>query len=148
MQHIEDLDEMSKEELSLLWRKLLPEVAAPRRSDRMIRELAYRWQEKVNGRLDKATTVSLRRHMMTFEASLKRGADQPVVKTPARLKLEKGSVISRKWNDRSISVKVIGPREFEFEGRRYKSLSKISREITGQHLSGPMFFGLKEVNRG
>jgi len=86
--------------------------------------------------------------MMTFEASLKRGADQPVVKTPARLKLEKGSVISRKWNDRSISVKVIGSREFEFEGRRYKSLSKISREITGQHLSGPMFFGLKEVNRG
>jgi len=148
MQYIEDLNEMSREELSLLWRKLLPETKAPRRSDRMIRELTYRWQEKVNGRLDKATKVSLRRHMMTFEASLRKGVDQPVVQTPARLKLEKCSVISRKWNERGISVKVIGSREFEYDGRRYKSLTKIAREITGQHLSGPLFFGLKEVKRG
>ena len=31
---------------------------------------------------------------------------------------------------------------FEFEGRRYRSLTQIAREITGAHWSGPRFFGL------
>ena len=34
---------------------------------------------------------------------------------------------------------------FEYEGRPYRSLSAIAREITGSHISGPAFFG---VNRG
>jgi hypothetical protein len=33
-----------------------------------------------------------------------------------------------------------------FEGRRYDSLSKIAREITGAHWSGPRFFGLKNAS--
>ena len=33
---------------------------------------------------------------------------------------------------------------FEFDGRRYRSLSKIAREITGTRWSGPLFFGLKK----
>ena len=31
---------------------------------------------------------------------------------------------------------------FEFDGRRYRSLTQIAREITGAHWSGPRFFGL------
>lgn len=148
MQHFEDLDQMSVADLLLLWKRLFPEDEVPKETNRIIRELAYRWQEKINGKLDKATTVSLRRHMMAFETSLKIGVAQAVIRTPARLKLKNGSVISRKWKDRMISVKVVGPRELEFEGRRYRSLSKIAQEITGQYLSGPLFFGLNEVNRG
>lgn len=83
--------------------------------------------------------------MTIFEASLDKGTTPPVVKSPSRLKLEAGSVISRKWNGQQITVHVVSEREFQFQDRRYKSLSKIAREITGQHLSGPLFFDLKEV---
>jgi len=36
---------------------------------------------------------------------------------------------------------------FEFEGRLYRSLTQIAREITGAHWSGPRFFGLKDRKR-
>lgn len=32
---------------------------------------------------------------------------------------------------------------FEWEGRTYKSLSQIAREVTGAHWSGPRFFGMR-----
>jgi len=32
---------------------------------------------------------------------------------------------------------------FEYEGRNFKSLTAVARQITGQHWSGPLFFGLK-----
>jgi hypothetical protein len=31
---------------------------------------------------------------------------------------------------------------FEYEGRRYKSLSAVARHITGTQWSGPLFFGI------
>ena len=31
---------------------------------------------------------------------------------------------------------------FEYEGRSFKSLTAVARQITGQHRSGPEFFGL------
>jgi hypothetical protein len=31
---------------------------------------------------------------------------------------------------------------FEYEGERYRSLSRIAKLITGVHWSGPRFFGL------
>jgi hypothetical protein len=31
---------------------------------------------------------------------------------------------------------------YEFEGRRYQSLTQIAADITGAHWSGPRFFGL------
>jgi hypothetical protein len=33
--------------------------------------------------------------------------------------------------------------QYEYQGRRYPSLSMIAREITGTRWSGPLFFGLK-----
>ena len=32
---------------------------------------------------------------------------------------------------------------FEWNGRRYRSLTVIAHEITGAHWSGPRFFGLR-----
>jgi Protein of unknown function (DUF2924) len=33
---------------------------------------------------------------------------------------------------------------FEWNGRRYRSLSEIARAISGAHWSGPRFFGLRK----
>jgi hypothetical protein len=38
---------------------------------------------------------------------------------------------------------VVLDRGVVYRGRRYKSLSEVSRVITGTRWSGPLFFGLK-----
>lgn len=53
-----------------------------------------------------------------------------------------GSVLVRQYNDREIRV-TVGGEDFEFEGKRYKSLSSIAREVTGGSYNGFLFFKLK-----
>ena len=55
--------------------------------------------------------------------------------------LRPGTMLMRSWGERSWSV-LVTEDGLMFEGRRYASLSKIAREITGAHWSGPRFFGL------
>jgi len=44
---------------------------------------------------------------------------------------------------RQVVVKVLGD-GFEYESRRYRSLSAIAREVTGTRWNGLLFFGLAE----
>jgi len=52
-----------------------------------------------------------------------------------------GTLLARQFKDRDVVVKVLDD-DFEFEGRRYKSLSAIAREVTGAKWNGYLFFGL------
>jgi hypothetical protein len=59
-----------------------------------------------------------------------------------------GSVIFKKHKNRTIVVKVLSA-GFEYDGRRFPSLSAIANEITGTKWNGFVFFGLaKEATRG
>lgn len=149
MLSIEELQKLTKEELLDFWRKLPGSQPPPARSDRLLRELAYRVQEMEFGRLDKNTTVSLRRRMTEFEKSLHVQTTVALeIKILAKVTMETGSVLTRDWEGRRITVQVTGPRQFVWEGETFKSLSALARKITGQHMSGPLFFGLKEERHG
>lgn len=148
MNSIDDLEKLSKSELLARWQSLPGKQPPPARVERLLREVAYRLQEQNHGRLDKNTAVSLRRHIDTFAKSLREGTARPPAKTPTKVLLEPGSVITREWDGEKATVQILGKREFMFEGTRFKSLSAVAKKITGQHLSGPLFFGLKEVVRG
>ncbi len=50
---------------------------------------------------------------------------------------------ARRLGDRQIVVKVLDE-GFEYESRRYHSLSAIAREVTGTRWNGLLFFGLAE----
>ena len=52
-----------------------------------------------------------------------------------------GTRLLRTWQGRTYTVTVADP-GFLFDGRTYRSLSVIAREITGTPWSGPAFFGL------
>ena len=54
-----------------------------------------------------------------------------------------GTLLTRKLDHRQIVVKVLKD-GFEYESRRYKSLSAIAREVTGTRWNGLLFFGLAE----
>jgi hypothetical protein len=52
-----------------------------------------------------------------------------------------GGVISRSYHGRKVDVRVLD-KGFEYEGKRYRSLSGIARAITGSNWNGFAFFGL------
>jgi hypothetical protein len=54
-----------------------------------------------------------------------------------------GTLLTRRLGDRQIVVKVLKD-GFEYESRRYGSLSAIAREVTGTRWNGLLFFGLAE----
>ena len=54
-----------------------------------------------------------------------------------------GTKLVRDWKEKTYEVTVVHG-GFEFEGRRYKSLTAIAEAITGSHWNGRAFFGLKK----
>jgi hypothetical protein len=59
------------------------------------------------------------------------------------MKIKPGATLLRDWGGRTWRVEVIAGGSFEWDGRRWRSLSAIAREITGTSRNGPAFFGLR-----
>lgn len=57
--------------------------------------------------------------------------------------LAPGTRLLREWQGQTHHVTVV-PEGFEYAGTTYKSLTAISRQITGTAWSGPLFFGLRK----
>ena len=109
--------------LSEEWRKVY-KSAPPRISPDLLRRgIAYRLQERAFGRLSPQVARVL--------ASSGRAAPEV---TP-------GTRLVREWNGRTIDVLAIAGGML-WEGRTYRSLSAIAREVTGTPWSGPRFFGI------
>lgn len=55
-----------------------------------------------------------------------------------------GTRLIREWRGVEHSV-TVRQQDFEYQGRPYKSLSAIARQITGTNWNGLIFFGLKKT---
>ncbi len=66
---------------------------------------------------------------------------------PALVRLKPGTTLVREWHGRTHTVLVLADGGFEHEGRRYASLTRLARAITGARWSGPRFFGLRRSTR-
>ena len=53
-----------------------------------------------------------------------------------------GTRLVREWQGETFEITVLED-GFRWQGRHYRSLSRIAREITGARWSGPRFFGLR-----
>jgi Protein of unknown function (DUF2924) len=116
------------------WRRLY-RAEPPRLSrDLMTRALAYRIQEIAFGGRSKVILRRLASLAAEFESDGR-------IATPAQPRIKPGARLVREWHRRTHAV-VITEEGFEFEGRIYRSLTSIAREITGAAWSGPRFFGL------
>jgi hypothetical protein len=105
--------------------------------DLLIRAIAYKLQERVHGGLKIATKRKLR--ALAQQLQSRDGAT-----FDAGISLKPGVRLVREWRGETYSVIVLEG-GFEFDGRQYRSLSKIAQKITGAHWSGPRFFGLKRA---
>lgn len=118
------------------WRRLCGS-APPRVSrDLLTRALAYRFQVLALGGLPRWAA-----RYLSGPAESSDGREAAPAPTEPRLK--PGARLLREWHGRTHSVIVLDD-GFEFEGRRYRSLTQVAHEITGARWSGPRFFGLRD----
>lgn len=59
-----------------------------------------------------------------------------------RNSLSAGTRLVRQWRGVEHVVTALTDGGFEWDGRRYRTLSAVAKALTGQHVSGPRFFGL------
>jgi hypothetical protein len=132
------LPTLSAQELRQRWQDLrCGEPTAPASRDLMIREIAYKMQERAQGGLAPAIKRRLRSLVEEFETN---GAD---ALAPVPL-LKPGTRLLREWGGKTHTV-IVRDVGFEYEGERYQSLTQIARRITGARWSGPRFFGLRRA---
>ena len=132
------LSKLSSHELRMKWQALrCGEPMAPASRDLLIREIAYKLQERAHGGLAPAIKRRLRTLAEEFEAD----AAGSLVSAPL---LKPGTRLLREWQGRTHTVIVLDE-GFEYDGERYGSLTQIARRITGAHWSGPRFFGLRKA---
>jgi Protein of unknown function (DUF2924) len=131
-----DLESRSTPELRAEWRSLYRTDPPTRLSrDLLLRGVAFRRQERLQGGLSIAT----KRRLDALAAQLDGKAASAFAPAAA---LKPGTRLVREWHGRAHAVIVLED-GFEYQGRRYASLSKIASLITGTRWSGPVFFGLK-----
>jgi hypothetical protein len=100
----------------------------------LTRAIAYRLQERAYGGLKPSTRRLLAR---IPEETAAGSAPKPQLP-----KAQAGTILIREWQGNAHRVTVLDD-GVTFNGKRYRSLSEVAREITGSRWSGPRFFGLR-----
>lgn len=128
---------MCRSEAEAQWNKL-GAGEAPRLPDPLFRRLtAQMLQERRYGDVP----AIIRRELVRL-TEIAAGAAEKSRPPIMPIRLSDGTRLIREWNGRTIEV-LVRDDAFEWEGRTYKSLSHIAREVTGAHWSGPRFFGMR-----
>jgi hypothetical protein len=129
------------------WRRLCRSVPPRLSSDLLRRAIAHQVQELELGGLPKWARQSLAGGAVETPSASTASAAETRSKPPEASPLKPGSRLVREWRRRTHVVTVFDD-AFEFEGRHYRSLTQIAREITSAHWSGPRFFGLTKRSAG
>jgi hypothetical protein len=124
---------MKPAELRSRWREVYRNVAPDIGPDLLRRGIAYRLQERGQGTLTSSTRRDIERQIKRLGKD-----DGEAMIAPS---LKPGTRLVRSWRGKMHQVLVLDE-GFEFDGRRYASLTQIAGDITGTHWSGPRFFGL------
>jgi hypothetical protein len=121
-------------ELRELWCHLYKTETALRLSrELLVRAVAYRLQEVAAG----GPRLELQRQLRQIGLEL-----QQTGRVRMRPQLKPGTRLLREWRGQNHEVLVLDD-GFSWQGTYYRSLSAITRQITGTAWSGPLFFGLR-----
>jgi hypothetical protein len=105
------------------------------RRDMLVRSIAWRIQADAAGGLKPAT----RKYLRQVAEGARSGT---VVRAFSAGRIKPGTKLIRVWRDETHTVMALAD-GFEWQGSRYRSLSKIARTITGTRWNGLVFFGVK-----
>jgi Protein of unknown function (DUF2924) len=106
----------------------------------LFRILAYRLQADRLGDLD----ADARRVLDRIGSGSSDGIDRLVADlNRSRTGLKPGTLLTREWGGHLQRVMVLAD-GFAWNGKTYRSLSKVAFAITGSRWNGPRFFGLRD----
>jgi hypothetical protein len=135
------LKAMSVKDLKAEWEKLFSS-AAPNNSRKFLEfRIAYRIQELTYGGPNRQTRRMLDLLADEVEGHAKRKHQIMDPRNPVT-----GTKLLREWDGVEHTVTVMRD-GFDWQGRKYKSLSAVARAITGTRWNGYRFFGLRERKR-
>jgi hypothetical protein len=149
---IEELNGLTVNQLREKWVEVWNESCRSRNKDYLRKRIAWRIQAVAYGGLSER---ALRRAAELADETFlntRMGRVSPVqaggpvvqkrIHAPGDSRIPApGAVIVREYQGRKLLVGVL-ENGFEFEGRIYRSLSAIAKEVTGAHWNGVHFFGL------
>ena len=134
---VANLPSLTLPELRALWLELYGNEAPSNNRAFLERRLAYRLQEDAFRKVDPGLLERNRRRIEALVATGK------VRRNDRDYRPVAGTVLTREYQGVAHRVAVTADGQYDFQGRKYPSLSMIAREITGTRWSGPLFFGLK-----
>jgi hypothetical protein len=156
------IDELQNLTISVLrkrYRELFGEESKSSNKQFLFRRIAWRLQANAEGGLserarrrvaeiadDRDLRMRAPKAFLPQQSSTSWIADPRRPPRDWRLPLP-GTLLTRRVGNRQVVVKVLNE-GFEYESRRYRSLSAIAREVTGTHWNGLLFFGLAERRDG
>ena len=132
------LKTMTVPELQEKWQAIFGERAPNASRGNLELRLGYRIQELAHGGLRRET----RRTLDALADEVMSGKLGGLVADPR--KPAPGTKLVREWGGEEHMVTVLAD-GFEWQGRRFKSLSAAVRAITGAHWNGWRFFGLDQT---
>ena len=130
------LPTMPTPRLKAMWRELTGTEPPPHNRTFLVKRLAYRIQELAFGGLPAQAERRLDDLIDELEGKKKpkpKNMTAPVA----------GTKLIREWQGVLHEVTDLAD-GFEWQGRRFKSLSAVARAITGTRWNGPLFFGLRK----
>ena len=135
------LKSASTADLKQMWQELFQQEAPPFNRRFLESRLAYRIQELALGGLKRETVKRLERLGEQLD-----GGKQDVRRRRTDQRPIAGTRLIRQWQGTPCEV-LVGVDHFEYQGKRYKSLSSIARAITGTNRNGWTFFGFPPARR-
>ena len=135
------LPDLSLDELRARWKGLFGNPAPVSLRRRFLAHaIAYQMQVNAYGGL----SAFAKRRLQQIAVAVRSG-DPDVAGIASRVR--PGTQLIRQWQDQTHTVTAIND-GFEWNGRIFKSLSAIARQITGTNWNGYTFFGIKRAPLG
>ena len=156
---IEELRKLTTAALRLKYYETFGEESRSANRSFLFRRIAYRLQAKAEGDLSERarrraleiaddSDLRLRVSKAMFGDSAASKSDPRSSQRPRDSRLPvPGTLLTRQYGNRRIVVTVLAD-GFEYQSKRYPSLSAIAREVTGTRWNGLSFFGLAERRHG
>ncbi len=156
---VESLSDLTVNQLQLKWVEVWGEPCRSRNKDFLRKRVAWKIQANHYGGLSQRALDRARE--LADETLLKiRGAATPGplgvgTTTPrhsfrptddSRLPIP-GAILTRDYRGCKIVVSVLDD-GFEWDGKKFKSLSAVAKSITGAHWNGFLFFGIDRKSKG
>jgi len=146
---LKKLEAMTVGQLTRQFEEVFGEQCRSRHKRYLVRRIAWRLQAIAEGDLserarERAAELALGADVRVTaprDATESKHAPAPAAKSGDPRLPAPGNWLERSYKGRSIRVLVIRD-GFEYEGKRFKSLSAIAKTVTGTHINGFLFFRL------